>query len=501
MTQLLEDTRNNRMAELAKVVIVVKTGLQMAIRFKHNTLFFQALRKELTLYKVMATRDRGRISYDTHPVPVYSAKTVGEETVVCTGSGFIDRVATLIEKQGMRLKLLDATKRDPKSYLADIPDKSAFTGLDLREEQTAIVNEIDQHDHGQFIAATGSGKTFLIRALCKYYPKARFLITTYSLKLLENIYKDLCGKGLLNVAMYTSKSKQKGARIQLCSVDSLDNFADDTFDILIVDERQEVCTSKRMNSLLNVKARRCYGFSANENDRLDKADKFSEAVAGPVRFRATYEASVDAKSVVPMEVEWRRYNCTPMENLNSASPTFARHAFWRNEDRNQAVVAAIKEHAKRGQVLVYVKTVEHIYALKQLYDCPVVHAEQDGQKWLEWQKRKLIPHGTKQPTAEDVSRLMVDFKEGKVPVVICNSVWKRGVDFPGLETVILAHGGTSAEEIIQAAGRASRVKAGKTAGRVVDFLDDFCFSARNRVLDRAKIYNKQKWTVVSTAKP
>jgi superfamily II DNA or RNA helicase len=478
--------------DIDKVAVILRTYLKIRVVFKNNPVIERKIVTALTLHKRVTTRSFRGVKYDVEYVNLFKMQKRGDETIVLTGAGFIPRLRKLFAENGMKTIVKDVVQMDARAEEALTINTKWTDSIVLREEQTEVLDQVKANRYGQFIAATGSGKTFLIRYLCKMYGKSRILITTYSLKLLADIQKDLVAIGI-NAGMYTSKSKDTCCRVQLCSVDSLSNLIDKSFDILIMDERHELCTDKRMKTLLNVKARRCYAFSANEKDRADNADMYSELVAGPVRSRMTYEQSVIAKSVVPLRVEWWSYDCRDMTKLNPDSATFNRSAVWRNEQRNEAIVEAIKHYSQFGQVLVYVKTVEHIYALRRLYTCPVVHAAQSKEDWEYFVRTKQVPSDCRPLADKDISRISEDFRQGKIRVVIANSVWKRGVDFPKLSTVLIAHGGSSKEEIIQVAGRVSRNNEGKEYGLVVDMRDEFCDTMRTRAATRRRIYKKQLW--------
>jgi len=486
-----------------KVVVIVINYMKMSIFFYRDDYLKRYITNELTIDKSVRVKSMyGGYEYDTERVPCYSARKFGSNAfVVKTGFGFLPRIRTLLRKLGIQY-IVDvqtpASNADKKALLPN--DRYVDVGA-LRAEQKSIVDEVMSNDFGQFVAATGAGKTFLIKTLCQLYPSAKFLITTYSLNLLKEVYESFLINGVTNVAMFSSKSKQKEARIQLCSVDSLRHFAGSKYHFLLIDERHEVCTAKRMQYIMQVKAHRCFGFSANEKDRSDKADKWTEACCGPVRFNADYQSSVKHGSVVPIRVKWVPANFTGLAGLDSKSQWFNKNAYWRNDKRNELIAKEATEAAKNGPVMIFVKTVEHIYALKKYLDCPAVHARQSDQSWSRLRGKRLIQPDLVQPTAEELSKIKSDFAAGNIPIVIANTVWKRGVDFPKLRTLVMAHGGSSAEEIIQAGGRVSRKFPGKKFGLIIDFTDEFNFSANSRAKKRQMIYKRQKWKMETNDKP
>lgn len=493
----ISDERKKKVA----VILIDRLTLRLQFYAESNKPVISDLIHEIDVTREFMLRQGNTITYTSEIFTCHREFYEKDQFVLLVGAGFKERIVAFMKSRGFIVVVRPHHPPTIEDVAADTPDKDYLNKLNLREEQKQIIAAIDKHNFGQFVAATGSGKTFLIRTLCRYYPKASFLITTYSLKLLNEIYKTLLEAGI-RTSMFNGRKKESGARVYLCAMDSLDHFAKEKFDFLIIDERHEACTYKRIMRLLAIKARRAYGFSANEKDRSDKADKFSELVCGPVRFRAGYDKSVEANSVVPIKIEWRRYLAPPLI-MDSTAPHFPHKAIWRNDDRNAAIAAAVEEHAKNGQVLIFVKTIEHIYYLKRALTvpCEVVHAKPSASRWDKLVKAELVSKTDKPPSLADLEAVKQRFKEGSTNVVICNTVWKRGIDIPKLGVVVMAHAGSSTEDIIQVAGRVSRLAEGKTQGLVVDFVDDFCPALHNRAKRRQEIYKNQKWEVISKTKP
>jgi superfamily II DNA or RNA helicase len=63
------------------------------------------------------------------------------------------------------------------------------------------------------------------------------------------------------------------------------------------------------------------------------------------------------------------------------------------------------------------------------------------------------------------------FRELKIDVLIANKIVDEGVDFPMMETLILASGGKAEHRQIQRIGRVMRTHEGKERATVFDFLD------------------------------
>ncbi len=87
-----------------------------------------------------------------------------------------------------------------------------------------------------------------------------------------------------------------------------------------------------------------------------------------------------------------------------------------------------------------------------------------------------------------MEQLKEDFATGKHKLCICNSVWKKGVNFPKLQYLIRADGGASSIDSTQIAGRLTRLSDGKEKSYLIDFRDEFNDSAAQKSFGRKGHY-------------
>ncbi|KAJ2157693.1 DEAD DEAH box helicase [Coemansia sp. RSA 552] len=129
-----------------------------------------------------------------------------------------------------------------------------------------------------------------------------------------------------------------------------------------------------------------------------------------------------------------------------------------NPVRNLAVVQAYQSLAVgRKSVLVFAVDVNHAQTLRKLFVHYGVPAE--------------VVLGIT-PTAERV-RILSEFREGKVPVVINCGILTEGTDIPNIDCVMMARPTRSAGLFQQMLGRGMRLSPGKEDCLVVDFVDLF----------------------------
>ena len=98
-------------------------------------------------------------------------------------------------------------------------------------------------------------------------------------------------------------------------------------------------------------------------------------------------------------------------------------------------------------------------------------------------------------TTRDRAAALDAFKAGTMPKVI-TTCWKRGVDFPQLQTLIRCDGTASPIDNTQLPGRLSRLFDGKHYGTLVDYLDEFNGTLHNRAKRRIRDYKNKGWKVI-----
>jgi superfamily II DNA or RNA helicase len=311
------------------------------------------------------------------------------------------------------------------------------------------------------------------------------------------IHTDLANHGNLDVGLVSGSSRRMTARVQVCTIGMIDRAYDRVWDIMLLDEKHECATLKRIAALMQVKCRAAYGLSANDGDKQDTSELWLNAIFGPVRSNVTYREVVQENEVVPVRIHWIR---TPVEQyrpgrLRPGSVHMDRYALWRNVDRNaEAVRLALKSVAERGQTMIYVSTIEHALQLRSMVDCPVAIRPQSTEDWNVWEKSGEVPPGMLRPSSNMLGELEDSFKDGKVRLVIANSVWKRGLNFPHLKTLIRLDGSATMEDATQITGRVNRPCPGKVDGLVYDFWDVQEPSLLDRSRNRKKAYRDIGYT-------
>lgn len=430
----------------------------------------------LTVKRIVTRRENGRpIREINHESCFQLASDERKQSYMQLGYGFKDTVDQIFTRHGYYLEPTNTEPPRVKDILRLLPNLAYLQRGTWRDNQLAILKDILSHENGQYVAATGAGKSYIIRAICELYPEARILITTYSNRVLQDIHRDLVKAGV-DVGIYCSAKKEPTGRVLACSVGTLYQFSEEPWDILLLDEKHECATLKRMQDLMRVDAQRAYAFSANHNDRVDQSDGWLEAVFGQCRVSASHKDAVADGDIVPVEVHWKRITRHRPIMMDSKSPQFQPVCYWRNEDRNRDAAEFAKQCVARGeQTLIYVDTIEHAYQVWQHLKCPVAHAAHNPKAWAARCRGKTVPIELidQVPDRKWMNDVKERFESGELLLAIANRVWQRGVNFHHLRNLIRLDASTTIITATQVTGRVNRKTEGKTRGIIRDYIDDY----------------------------
>ncbi|KAJ2846616.1 DEAD DEAH box helicase [Coemansia brasiliensis] len=127
-------------------------------------------------------------------------------------------------------------------------------------------------------------------------------------------------------------------------------------------------------------------------------------------------------------------------------------------ERNLAVVQAYQSlAADRKSVLVFAVDVAHAKALTQTFNRYHINAH-------------YVLGST---GASERERILFEFREGKIPVVVNCGILTEGTDIPNIDCVIMARPTRSPVLFQQMLGRGMRLHPGKSDCLIVDFVDSF----------------------------
>lgn len=468
-------------------------GNRMAVKPLAPTIC-QALEKELHYVKMEHLRGEAarfaRTKIQFIPTDCYHYS----RGRLITNAGFLQRVSRAIRRLGHTVKVRDLNPATNRERLKT--DDSVLRNKELRYRQAEVLQRFSKMRRARIGCPTGYGKSYLFRHAVNYWPKAKIDIIVPGADTARDVYEGLAAlRG--GVGLYGAGVHKRGKRIQVYCVSSLHHCNFDA-DIVLGDEIHEYATDKRLEVLAQYEKARMYGLSASHEERGDNAHHELEALFGPIIMDIPYQEGVAAGIITPIQVRWVPVvmDEDPCDEMSDTKKE--RWGLWRNHYRNKLIRDVVREFPEE-QVLIVVKTIEHMVFLKKLLpEYTMVYAENSlkGDDRYKYEKWGLIGPDEPIMTPRRRELLKKQFESGELKKVIVNSVWNRGVNFHKLAVLARADGAGTAMLDTQIPGRLSRLHDGKEYGLLIDFMDQFNKGLRRKAKDREKNYHKKGWKQV-----
>ncbi|MEM1903163.1 MAG: DEAD/DEAH box helicase [Pyrobaculum sp.] len=325
-------------------------------------------------------------------------------------------------------------------------------------QREAVDNWAAHGMRGTVVIPTGGGKTFVgLEAIYRAGVSALVLVVTKELaaQWAERIKKHLgVSPGMLGggyrdvreitVAIYNSAVKY---------VDQLMG----KFGLVIFDEAHHVPAETFKEVALALDSPFRLALSATP-EREDENEHLIYEAVGPLVYRASYRAMIEAGLVVPVEhyriyvrltdEEAAAYRAMPSDNV-----ILLRNAAAKSSKKFDIVVKIVKREVEQGsKVLVFTQFVdqaEELYRRIREAGVPaVLITSQEGDREVALRK----------------------FSEGKVRVVVATTVLDEGVDVPDADVAVVASGTGSKRQMIQRVGRVVRASPGKKKAKVYEIV-------------------------------
>uniref|UniRef100_A0A6M3KU30 Putative helicase n=1 Tax=viral metagenome TaxID=1070528 RepID=A0A6M3KU30_9ZZZZ len=166
-----------------------------------------------------------------------------------------------------------------------------------------------------------------------------------------------------------------------------------------------------------------------------------EGLLGPVIGELTIQEGIERNVLAKPKVIIKKLPDNPsLAEKRSYQDTY-HYGVVNNRALNRQVVLDAIEDSKDGPVLILVTEIEH------------------GQNIMDMARNiynrdfTFVRGGTEKDQREIIRQMMIS---GKTDVVVATAVFKKGLDVPNISSVILAFGGKSNAQTIQAIGRGTR---------------------------------------------
>lgn len=376
----------------------------------------------------------------------------------------------------------------------------SFRG-ELRDEQKPALEEMIKYDNGILHAATAFGKTVVCSAIIAQ-KKVNTLIILESSALIEQ-WKDALEKFLeINEALPEYKTRTGRVKIRKSLIgklqgahDSMTGIVDiamagslckkgewhpmlEQYGMIIVDECHHAASETIANVLKEVKARYLYGVTATPK-RADGLEKINYMLLGPIRY--SYTAKEKAKAQGIEHFVYPRFTRTvvPRGTSDNMHPNEAYELVRNNEVRDEQIISDVKECILGGRTPV---------VLSKYKD----HSERLYERLKECADKVFLMTGNNSKKEHKKIReqlQLVDSKETLI-LVATGSLIGEGVDFPRLNTLIMATPVSFRSVVEQYAGRLNRDYDGKTNVIVYDYVDSHIPMFDKMYAKRLKAYKQ-----------
>lgn len=290
--------------------------------------------------------------------------------------GLLPRVQSMLESAGMKYTIYNHTDQS----IRPTPDWSKVDPL--RGRQLEVLATIAASDGGIVKAATGYGKSYIIKQILKMFPTLKILIVSKAQAVVRELYKRAVeAVGDEAGCVFAGCNNSVGKRVVVTTTKSLHKIPEEEVQLLLFDEAHALGINECANQLKRFTNCRRFGFTATPF-RSDGSEIMLECFFGQRLVDIEYEESVEQGNVTQISYIMMNVGNGPtfieddIDTGKTTSQLFKkRWAYWRNRTRNETIAYAVKAAMDRGlQVLVMLETLEHAVILNQyLPDLPVVH--------------------------------------------------------------------------------------------------------------------------------
>ena len=412
---------------------------------------------------------------------------------IVTCCGYLQKIRTILEAAGYSIDFVDYTPPSPRADAFEEDWDNVRRNIEFRARQEECLRVIAENDYGIIDAPPAFGKSHLMAMVGLLFPKAKIHIVTRRKDVVQRTVRAL--RRFLPSVGQVGGGKREEARVTVFTADSLHHSSGDC-DILLADEVHELMSPKHSAAIAKTYTMsRNYGLTATPEGRADGSDAKLEYLFGPKIFEMEWAEATALGLVVPIQVIWLPVQgaspCAGMEGVPKK-----RHGIWRNADRNALIASAVRSYGDDDQVLILVETIEHaIYLWQELPEYELCYASIEADDIDRYQRDGMLPENYEAVTPDRREELRRGFEDKTYKKVIATDVWSTGVSFEQLAVLVRADARGSEILDTQAPGRVARIheESGKQKGIVVDCMDNFDRTLKNKSQKRYRNYAKKGW--------
>ena len=410
--------------------------------------------------------------------------------------GLLPYVRKFLAEQGHKIQY-DSSLIPPQKFDKEITTKfvrSLEKGtFRARDYQIDAIHNILESDRGLILSPTGSGKSFIIYALVRYYLKTlndkKILIIVPTTNLVEQMYGDFADYGWFPDEhchkLYAGSDKNTAREVVIStwqSIYKLDKKYFSQFGAVFVDE----CHLAKAKSLTGImtKLHDCQ-YRIGTTGTLDGSEihqlvleglfaKHKEVTTTAQLVKQKYLSNLNIRCLVLDHIKTNKRQRTYQEEMEYLSKSPARNNFI-------CKLALTLE----GNTLILA---QYIKQLETLTLALTDHTKD---------RKIFFVYGATEAVERDKIRGIVE-EENDAIIVASYGVFSMGINIKRLHNIIFASPYKSQIKVLQSIGRGLRLTKDKTECNLFDIADDLCYNNKSNYTlkhfeERILIYSQQEF--------
>ena len=361
-----------------------------------------------------------------------------------------------------------------------------------RDYQIDAIHNILESDRGLILSPTGSGKSFIIYALTRYYIEkldyGKILIVVPTTGLVEQMYSDFADYGWFPDEhchkLYAGSDKNTSKEVVIStwqSIYKLDKKYFSQFGAVFVDEAH-MAKAKSLTGIMT-KLSECK-YRIGTTGTLDGTEVHQLVLEG--LFAKCKRVTTTAKLIEQQHLSNLHIRCLVLDHPRSKRTRmeYQEESSWLAVDsaRNKFITNLV--HAQDGNTLVLCR---FIVQLELLYGS--INRDDD-------RKVFMVYGGTDTEDRNNI-RGIVEQEEDAV-IVASYGVFSQGINIKRLHNIVFGSPYKSQIRVLQSIGRGLRTALDKKHLQVFDIVDDLSYNNRENFTlkhfhDRIVIYNEQEF--------
>ena len=408
--------------------------------------------------------------------------------------GLLPYVRRFLATQGHTIVYGEGVK-PPKQLDKNLTTKfirSLEKGFRARDYQIDAIHDILESSRGLILSPTGSGKSFIIYALVRYYIEKledkKILIVVPTTGLVEQMYGDFADYGWFPDEhchkLYAGSDKNTPREVVIStwqSIYKLDKKYFSQFGAVFVDEAH-MAKAKSLTGIMT-KLQDCK-YRIGTTGTLDGTEVHQLVLEG--LFAKCKQVTTTAKLIQEKHLSNLHVRCLVLDHPKSkrSRMDYQEEVSWLAVDKARNKFITNLVIAQEGNSLVLCR---FIVQLDHLYE--MINRDDD-------RKVFMVYGGTDTEDRNNI-RGIVEQEENAV-IIASYGVFSQGINIKRLHNIVFGSPYKSQIRVLQSIGRGLRTAADKKHLQVFDIVDDLRYNNKDNFTlkhfhDRIGIYNEQEF--------